>query len=245
MPIKEGRCPNCGSILTLDTAAEKGHCLFCDAVFENSQAFAIAEDPGAYTFPNLPQPKYEGPSLEPVLTKGQGGSHGQVQKPKKKPKPAPPPVYIPKEPVKLPDIRLPRKIKLRILLIALVLILIIAGISIPVVLNRNAVRQTLLDSVDELAPFTVDAGRDVAIWHTANNYVMVATADSVTEQQMIAFFKAFCEKRAEAAGLDPLDFGKVYGQMTIKLVSPDGGFLIDQPASLAALDSGEAIKILP
>jgi len=74
---------------------------------------------------------------------------------------------------------------------------------------------------------------------------MVATADSVTEQQMIAFFKAFCEKRAEAAGLDPLDFGKVYGQMTIKLVSPDGGFLIDQPASLTALDSGEAIKILP
>lgn len=245
MPIKEGRCPNCGSILQLDAVAEKGHCLFCDAVFENKTSFAIAEDPAGHTFPNLPQPKYEGPSLQPNLARGQGGPQGQVQKPKKKPKPAPPPVYIPKEPTKLPDIRLPGKVKLRILLISLVTILVIAGISIPVIMNRNSVRQVLAASIDSLAPFTVDPDRDVAIWHTANNYLMVATADSVTQAEMIAFFKAYCDKRAEVAGIDTGDFKRVYGQVTVKLVYPDGGYLIDRPASLADIDSGKAVKILP
>jgi hypothetical protein len=62
MPLKEGRCPNCGSILQLNTAAEKGHCLFCDAVFENTQAFDIADNPGEYTYPNLPQPSMKDPT---------------------------------------------------------------------------------------------------------------------------------------------------------------------------------------
>ena len=244
MPIREGRCPNCGSILDLDANAAKGHCLFCDAVFNNEMAFAIADDPAAHTFPNLPQPKYEGPSLDPDLSESAAGGQGKPRKPKKS-KPAPPPVYVPKEPVKLPDIRLPGRIKLRILLISLAVILAMAGITIPVVMKRDSVRQQLLESMDELAAFSLDAEKDAAIWYTANNYLMVATSDLVTQEDMIAFFRAFCEKRAELVGIDPADFARVYGNVTVKLVHPEGGYLIRQPRSPDDLLKGSAVRVLP
>ena len=246
MPRNEGHCPHCGSILQLNTAAEKGHCLFCDAVFENAQAFEIADNPGDHTFPNLPQPKYEGPNLDPDLSaRGSGVSASSANKPKKKPRPAPPPVYIPKEPVKLPDIRLPRKTMLRILLISLVVILVAVAIAIPLILKRDEVRRGLLDSLDDIAPFTIQVEQDAAIWRTANNYLMVSTADAVTQDEAIAFFKAFCEKRATLLGVDTQQFQAVYAPVKVKLVSPDGGFLIAKPESQADLDSGKAVTVLP
>ncbi len=63
--LKEGRCYNCGSLLWLDPEMEKGHCIYCDAVFSNTEAFAIAENPDAYTFENKEMEPYTGPSLEP------------------------------------------------------------------------------------------------------------------------------------------------------------------------------------
>ncbi len=241
MSIQEGRCPNCGSILQVDAKAEKGHCLFCDAVFPVSEALEIADNPAEHSFPNLPQPKYEGPSLQPQGGKGQSAP----AKPKKKPKPAPPPVYIPQEPVKLPDVRLSRKVKMRILLISVVAILLIAGTVVPLIMQRNKVRQALLADLSGLASFTIDTTQDAAIRHTANNYLLLATKDSVSESEMIDFFKAFCEKRAEITGTDPDNFAKTYGRVTVKLVFADGGYEISQPASLAELEDGQAVTLLP
>lgn len=244
MTLKEGRCPNCGSILNLDAAADKGHCLFCDAVFLNKDAFEIAENPAGVTFPNLAQPKYEGPSLDPQLS-GQPGMRISQPQPKKKAKPAPPPVYVHKDPIKLPDIRLSRTVKLRILLISVVAILLIAGISVPLIMQRDAARRELLAAMDNIAPFSVDAGNAAAIWHTSNNYLMISAPAAVTEADLIRLFKAFCEKRASILDIDAGDFRKVYGRVTVKLVTPDGGFLIDKPSDQAELDSGSAIVKLP
>ncbi|MEA4890897.1 MAG: hypothetical protein VB070_15680 [Clostridiaceae bacterium] len=246
MAIKEGRCPNCGSILQLDAAAEKGHCLFCDAVFENAAAFDIAANPAGVTFPNTPQPKYEGPSLDPHSVGGQQALKQIQQQPaKKKAKPAPPPVYVHKAPVKLPDIKLSRKTKLRIILISIISAAVIAGIGVPVVMTRNANRQALLQSVETLAPFAVDADTSVAIWHTNNNYVILSTPDKVTEQETVDFFEAFCRKRAEIMSIDTNDFGKTYGRVTVKLVTPEGGYLIAKPGSQTDLDNGTAVEKLP
>ena len=245
MPIKEGRCPNCGSIIHLDADAAKGHCLFCDAVIETEQALTIAEIPSAYTSPNLPHPKFEGPSLDPEQGERSGkGGQAQLKKPKK-PRPAPPPVYVPKEPVKLPEIRVPGRIKLRILLICLAVVLIAAGISVPVVMKRNEIRQGLLASIDELAPFSLNAEKEVDIWFTTNSYLMAATKDQVSREDMISFFKAYCEKRAELAGIDPQDFANTYGAVTVKLVYPEGGYQIKQPRNQADLLEGTAVTVLP
>ncbi len=246
MALKEGRCPNCGSILQLDAAAEKGHCLFCDAVFENTAAFDIAADPAGVVFPNTPQPKYEGPSLDPHMAGGQQAlKQTQAQPAKKKAKPAPPPVYVHKEPIKLPDIKLSRKTKLRIILISIIAAALIAGIGVPVVMTRNANRQALLQSIEALAPFAVDADSSVAIWHTNNNYVILSTPDKVTESEMVDFFEAFCRKRAEVMSIDTQDFSKAYSRVTVKLVTPEGGYLIAKPGSQADLDNGTAVEKLP
>lgn len=246
MSLREGRCPNCGSILQLDDAAEKGHCLFCDAVFENKKAFDIADDPSGHTFPNEPQPKYEGPSLDPSPERrGHGSVSKSAQKPRKKPKPPPPPVYVPKEPEKLPDIRVPRKVKLRIGLIALAVLLIIVGISAPVIIRRDQIRTELRAAAEDLAPFELDSETGVAIWHTANNYIIASASEVVTEEQARDFFMAYCEKRAELAGLNTDDFAEVYGSVSMKLVHPEGGYSIRKPESLSALEEGTGIKLLP
>ena len=66
MPLKEGKCINCGSLLMLDPSMPKGHCPFCDCVFDNEEAFRAFQHPEEFTFPNDPQPPYTGPSLVPL-----------------------------------------------------------------------------------------------------------------------------------------------------------------------------------
>jgi len=244
MPLYEGRCPNCGSILQLDSAAEKGHCLFCDAVFANKVAFDIASNPAGVVFPNEPQPRYEGPNLDPVITAGQSAGQRQVQKVQKKAKPELPPVYIPKEPAKLPDIRLSGKMKLRIGLIALAVILLITGISVPLVLQRNQTRAKLLEAMDNLTPFELNVENAVSIWHQNNDYLVLSSPEPVSESIALGVFKAYCEKRAEIQNIPVDDFRSVYGQVTVKLLTPEGGFLIAKPKDQAELDSGAAVEDL-
>lgn len=245
MPLNEGRCPNCGSILQLDPAAEKGHCLFCDAVFANSDAFEIAGNPAGVVFPNTAQPKYTGPSLDPGVPYGQQSiGQKQSQKVQKKAKPAPPPVYIPKEPAKLPDIRMSGKLKMRIGLIALVVVLLTTGICVPLVLRRNQTRAQLLQTINTITPFTINVDNTVSIWHQSNNYLVLAVPESVTKQQAIDLFKAYCVKRAEIQAIPTGDFRAVYGRVTVKLLTPDGGYLISRPKDQAALDNGTACSSL-
>jgi hypothetical protein len=72
---------------------------------------------------------------------------------------------------------------------------------------------------------------------------MVATGATVTENQAIALFKAFCEKRAEIRGIAKGTYNQVYGGMTLRLAYAGGGFLIDRPDQ-AALASGKAVEPL-
>lgn len=245
MALKDGRCPNCGSIVHLDTASEKGHCLFCDAVFDNKASFEIAANPQGVVFPNEPQPKYEGPNLNPSSS---ASVSAQRQKQSQK-QPAVKPVqapsgYVMKEPVKIPSIVVPRKLKLQIFGGLLAVILIVAAIVVPLVLNRDSVRAQLLSDMDKVAPFTVNVTKDVAIAGTGNDQLQIATSESVTEADMLTLFKAFCEKRAQIQNNSSSDFNSIYGQVTVKLVTPQGGWLIDRPTDQAALDSGSAIKTL-
>lgn len=245
MALKDGRCPNCGSIVHLDTTSEKGHCLFCDAVFDNTAAFEIAANPQGVVFPNEPQPKYEGPNLNPgssasISAQRQKQSQNQQAK---KPVQAPS-GYVMKEPVKIPSIVVPRKLKLQIFGSLIAVILIIAAIVVPLTLNRDSVRAQLLSEMKTIAPFTVDVAQDVAIAGTGNDQLLIATSEDVTEADMLTLFKAFCNKRAQIQNNNSTDFNSIYGPVTVKLVTPQGGWLIDRPEDQAALDSGSAIKTL-
>lgn len=244
MANKDGRCPNCGSLLSLDASAEKGHCLFCDAVFDNKTAFAINENPDGYEFPNEPQPKYEGPSLNSrpnSTTKQPVQSTFTEETQKKKSRPAPQRAYVHKEPIKLPEIKLPPKIRIKVIIVSIVLALLIAGISTPLIITRNNMRAQLMDSMTEYTPFSVDPERDAVIRRIGNTYLMVVADEAVSEDEMIELFKGFAEKRAELRGLEMDDFSRVYRSVTVKLISPDGGYLLAEPRDAAELDSGAAL----
>jgi len=232
----------------LENTAEKGHCLFCDAVFDNNTAFSIAADSNGVEFPNLPQPIYEGPSLEPknfVYGSGQMAvGKKQSQPAAKKPKAAAAPAYVAKEAVKLPEFKLSKKAKLRALLITLAVLLITAAISVPIVLNRDRVQEKLLDSMAGIAPFSIDAEKAVAIRKTTNSYLLIATDQTVTSEDMVDLFKAYCEKRAEIMNIDSTSFAATYGNVSVKLFTPDGGYLISKPQDMPSLDSGAAVDKL-
>lgn len=248
MNIKEGRCPNCGSILNLNATAEKGHCLFCDAVFDNKTAFEIAASPKGVVFPNLPQPKYSGPNLDPGSVSAAavaGHLQKQSQAAKKTERKEPPAIYIPKEPTKLPGIKLSPKTKRLVLIISVSLLVIIAAIFVPLFLNRDHVRAELISQMEQIAPFSVNTEQAVTIHRTDNSFLIIAAGTSVSEVDMIKLFRNYCQQRAKAMKLDLDNFNRVYKPVTVKLVTPEGGYLIAEPKNESELESGSAIVKLP
>lgn len=245
MTLKEGRCPNCGSLLQLDAQAEKGHCLFCDAVFANAESFRIAENPAGMTFPNLPQPKYEGPNLDP--RPAANVPIPKFNEPAKKKAVAQPaqPVYVPKETVKMPDIRVPMKMKLQITALIVAVVAIVGAISVPMILSRNASRAQLMAAMTEVAPFTLNVSESVVIHGLDNSRLLIAADAAVSQADAVTLFQNYCEKRVAVEAITSQDFADVYGGVSVRLVSPAGGWQISKPASQAALADGSAVQVLP
>lgn len=243
MALKEGRCPNCGSILHLDPSAEKGHCLFCDAVFDNQTAFDIAANPKDVVFPNLPQPKYEGPSLAPRQSAVAAQPTQRKQAPAPKKAVEAKPAYVMKEPVKMPDFKLSHKSKLTILAVVVLIVALSAAVAVPTIISRDAARSQLITAMPDLAPFDVDLDQAVMIGRTNNSYLLIVAAENVTQADAVKLFKAFCIKRAAVLNADTTS-DSIYRPVTLKLVMPDGGWLIDRPAGQADLDSGAAVETL-
>lgn len=247
MAIKEGRCPNCGSILTLDDKMDKGHCLFCDAVFDNDRAFEIAADPTGVEFPNEEQPKYEGPSIDPVLRNTPAAA--KIPAPateKKAARRAPVPVaaYTHKDPIKLPEVKLTPKKRIQVALVLVIIAAIIAGIGIPTVTKRNTDREAITARFAESITYDINADMAIGIRKVANDYVLVALPEDVDQTKAAEVFRSYCDSRAQVRGESDAGFDKVYGSVTMKLLMPGGGFMIKEPADNAALDGGTAIKPL-
>ena len=250
MALKEGQCPNCGSLLQLDDKNDQGHCLFCDAVFASSEAYAIAANPAGVTFPNLPQPKYEGPNLNPQLTSAQLSARAaQMEMAKKKEtkavaaKPAAP-AYVPREDIKIPDLKLSGKIRLQLSLVALLVIAIVAGISTPLITRRNTTRTGLFAAMAKIAPVAVNNYTSVVIHGINNQRLLIALPEAITADQAKAVFTAYSAERAALTGKDATDFAAASDDLIVTIVTPAGGFTIDRPKSQAALDNGTAIKAL-
>jgi len=143
----------------------------------------------------------------------------------------------------MPDFKLSHKTKLTILAVVVFIIAIAAAIAVPTIISRDAARSELIAAMPSLAPFEVNADQTVTISGTGNGYLLIVAPDNVTQADAVALFKAYCEKRATVQNADVND-EKIYRQVTMKLVMPDGGWRIERPDSLAELDSGSAVKSL-
>ncbi len=249
MTLKEGRCPNCGSLLMLDDKNTQGHCLFCDAVFDSNTAFAIAADATGVTFPNLPQPKYEGPNLNPQLNNAQFAARAtqveatKKQKVKAEAKP-PQPVYVPKNDIKIPDLRLSGKTRLLLTGAAVLILAVVVAFSAPPIMKRNAARSQLRAAIPQISPTTVDVDTAVVIHGLSNQRLELALPAAITAEDAVAIFERYADQRAIVTGEDATDFSASRSDLIVKVVTPEGGFLIEQPESQAALDDGSAVQVL-
>lgn len=249
MTLREGKCPNCGSLLQLDEKNSQGHCLFCDAVFDSEVAFAIASDSTGVTFANETQPKYEGPNLNPQLSNAQFNARAtqvevsKKQKTKTEAKPAQP-AYVPRSDIKIPDLRLSVKMRLILTGSAVLLLAILVALSAPPIMKRNTNRTQLMAAMTQISPASVDAEKSVVIHGLANQRVELALPAAITAEDAVAIFDRYADQRAAITGETASDFAASRSDLTVKIVTPAGGFLIDQPQSQAALDDGSAIQAL-
>lgn len=239
MALRDGRCPNCGSIVHLDTNQEKGHCLFCDAVFEAQQSFEIAANPKDFEFPNLPQPKYEGPVLNPKAPAPYSLPAVQSSS-RRKQSVAEPDPYVHKE-IKLPDVRLSTKTKLLLAAVVVGIAALFAAITVPTSMKRDSDRAKILAALQISSPIALDTESEVTVRKSNNDYLMVVTGDTVTKEQAVALFKAFSLERSKVRGSDTAETDALYKGNTLRLAHAGGGFLIED-ATLATLESGEAVK---
>ncbi len=240
MALRDGRCPNCGSLLHLESNQENGHCLFCDAVFPAKQSFDIAANPGDYEYPNLPQPKYEGPALNPKAPAPYSLPAAQTAVRKKVASKNEPEPYVKKD-IKVPDIRMTMKTKLIFAAVIVGIFALFAAVTVPTAIKRDADRTTILAALQTTSPIPLDPESEVALRKTGNSFLMVVTGETVTEEQAIDLFKAFSLERGKVHGVDTADERSLYKGITLRLAHAGGGFLIEN-ASSAMLDSGEAVK---
>lgn len=239
MAIKEGRCINCGSILFLDTDSPKGHCLFCDCVFDNADAFRAQTHPEEFTFPNEPQPKYEGPSLTPSAQRGAPVAMA--------PRTAAVPVkekdvYVLPE-TKVPDLKIPMKAVAIITAISALVVAVFVAVAFPLVSKRDKEQSAIIDQFVAKIAYEVDKDKDILVHEMKSDEAIVVLHENISAEDGISLFNEFCDIRAEILGIEDNSFKATKSPVSLKIVTPEGGFLIRHPADEESLTPG-SLKIL-
>ncbi|MDD2457276.1 MAG: hypothetical protein PHQ83_02060, partial [Eubacteriales bacterium] len=154
------------------------------------------------------------------------------------------PSYVPKSDIKIPDLRLSVKMRLLLTGAAVLILAIIVALSAPPILKRNAARAQLLAAIPKISPTTADVETTVVIHGLSNQRLELALPTAITTEEAIALFERYADQRAMVTGEDATDFSASRSDLIVKVVTPEGGFLIEQPESQAVLDDGSAVQIL-
>lgn len=216
----------------------KGHCMFCDCVFDNEEAFRASAHPEEFEFPNVEQPKYEGPPLTPAAM-----AHGPVfverggQSSRKKRKPD---YVVPEK--KIPALKISWKSLVSIFVVIAVVIGVFCAVSIPLVKKRNAQQAEIAEQLIEYLPD--DLEQDVLIQELNSTHAAVVLKQPVDRAKAIELFEAFCDIRADVLEIKDPTFANTRGNITFRVATPMGGYLIHQPANADALTE-DSLKRLP
>ena len=237
MAIKEGRCINCGSILFLDTEMPQGHCLFCDCVFDNAEAFRAQLHPEDFSFPNEPQPKYEGPSLTPTQVQ-----RGPVLPTVQARREVVQDDYVPPE-TKVPSLKIPMKAIALIALVVLLVVGIFLAIAFPLTAKRSKQQAAIVDKFLPRLSYEVDRETDIAVHEMKSTDVLLVLDEDIELEDSIDIFNLYCDVRAEVLELDKTAFKETHKPVTLMVATPSGGFLIQEPADQTAL-TPQSIGIL-
>lgn len=223
MPLKEGKCINCGSLLMLDPSMQKGHCLFCDCVFDNEEAFRAFQHPEEFTFPNDPQPPYTGPSLVPLpYQRGPAVFTQSAPAVKKKDD-----FVLPKKDI--PDIRIPRKALLSIIGIVLAITAIFCAITIPMMNRKKAQYEKISERFVDVVKQPITSEKNLAIHNLSHNRVILVLHEDISADEGIRLFNEYCDIRADVLELKDRSFKSTREPVSFRIAMPTGDFSINHP----------------
>jgi hypothetical protein len=151
------------------------------------------------------------------------------------------PVYVPREDLQIPDMKLAPRTRLILTGSAVLLIAVIVALSAPPIMKRNAARSQLVAAIPTISPIAVDPEQMAVIHGLHNQRLDLALPEAITAEQARDVFTAYAQQRAAVMGRDPQDFQATKADLIVKIVTPAGGYLIERPASQTALEDGSAI----
>lgn len=236
MAIKNGRCQNCGSIIRLDDQNEQAVCIFCHAKTPVETALAIEADPGAYTFPNEPQPELSEDDREigliglksvntQQLKKAQQAAEAAQARAQKsaKPSPAERVAALQTKPIAVP--KLNAKQIGAIIGGSLAFVALILAFTLPPYLSRQSHRAALNDRIEQITPFDVKKdGGAYAFDGNRNQNLRVVAPDSLTAEQARTVYDQFSKARMDVYGLTEAD---VKSDTVVTVISQKQSFRID------------------
>lgn len=233
MPLVQGRCKNCGSIINVDSNKDDAVCMFCWAHTSPSEAIAIDANPDAYEFPNesMPEPSVEEQSL--AFGAQNSGKNVPVKKSKpaikkssanKKMTPAEKVAMAKKE---LFEPVVPKKQKLLLLGITAAVVILVAALVIPLTLSRNTKREALHVKMPALISGQNLTEQNYSLEGQNNSKLTLVLPEEVSESKLKDIYDSFKLARADVYGLDAADTQddvriKVYASNGLLEMSKDG-----------------------
>ena len=236
MAVKNGRCPNCGSLIKVNDAENQAACMFCYAVFTPAQAITANLQPGDYTFPNEEQPEPDD-EVRALAFSNYRNVHVDVQRTQ----PAPPKTtrladsdkLTPAEKVALQhkDIVEPKMTKTNKIALPVIiggLLVLLAVIFVPVTIDRENKRKELISRMNEIDTIQVPGEEHFDFDGFRNTSLLLISPEEVTEQDARDVLDNFAAIRAEVYGLD----ADVNQGLSLRLTGTDGAYLIDKNGEL-------------
>lgn len=214
MAMKQGRCPNCGSLVMVNDAENKAVCMFCNARFTPMRAIEIDANPDEVEFPNETQEDLTDEERELAFASVRSvqvtAPARRQQPPARKKKPveagrltAQQKVAMQKKVLVEPLVSKKHK-TMMIGSIAAVLVVLVA-IFLPITINRVSKGNELREQVEAIASYDVPSDAYYSFRGLKNTSLLLVSPEDVSEADVDAMMAKFKDVRAEIYGLDAAD----------------------------------------
>lgn len=230
MAMKQGRCPNCGSLITVNDAENKAVCMFCNARFTPLRAIEIDMNPDGVEFPNESQDDLSDEEREIAFAAVRSvqvvaPTHRQ-QPPARKKKPVEPGKMTPQQKVAMqkkvlvePLVSKKHKTMMISSISAVLLILIV--IFLPITINRVSKGNQLTEQIDSIATYDVPNDAHYTFRGYRNTSLLLVSPEDLDDADVDQMMNNFKAVRADVYGIEDAN------NQNLELIvsAPNGSFV--------------------
>lgn len=230
MAMKQGRCPNCGSLVMVNDAENKAVCMFCNARFTPLRAIEIDANPDGVEFPNETQEDLTDEERELAFASVRSvqvtAPTRRQQPPARKKKPVEAGRLTPQQKVAmqkkvLVEPLVSKKHKtMMISSIAAVLVVLVA-IFLPITINRVSKGNELRDQIEDIASYDVPSDAYYTFRGLKNTSLLLVSPEEVSEAEVDEMMANFKEVRATVYGVEAAETQK----LELSVNAPNGTFV--------------------